>query len=262
VFGRIRRLLRPRVPVPPRPAPFACVGLDWNEPAIDAGFDVLHRHRAEFSAFPPNASPPAYGYANPYFSLLDAAVAHSFVREQRFSRIVEIGSGFSSRVLRGALDLNGGGSLLSIDPAPRSPIEGVAHEHWAIQAQSVPLSFYAALPEDSLLFIDSSHKATYGSDVVFLLLSVLPVLKAGVTVHVHDIFLPDEYPAEWHDWDYSEQYVFHALIAFSTAFSVVWPGRYVALSRRPRLESLFPSALIGLHCSFWIRRVQGLSVSV
>jgi methyltransferase family protein len=261
VLGPIRRLLRPPTAPPDRPARFDCVGIDWNATAIDAGLIALERRQHEYALFPKAVEGAAYGYDNPYFSLVDAAVTHTFVRERRFSVIVEVGSGFSSRVLRGGLDQNGSGSLVSIDPVPRSSVLGIAHEHMSVPVQSLPLSYFKALPEDALLFIDSSHKATYGSDVVFLLLSVLPILRPGVMVHVHDIFLPEEYPSAWHDWAYSEQYVLHGLLAFSSVFSVVWPGHYVALTRPRVLARFFPEELIGLHCSFWIQRLPGGSAA-
>jgi hypothetical protein len=246
----------PGSPPPARPAPSACPGIDWNEAAIEAGLAMLERYSGEFLGFPEQGGAKQYGYGNPYFSWVDAAVAHSFVRERRFSKIVEVGSGFSTRVLRGALDSNGAGELVSIDPNPRAEIAGIAHEHLAVPVQSLPLEFFAALPPDSLLFIDSSHKATYGSDVSYLLLDVLPALAPGVTIQVHDIFLPEEYPEVWHAWDYSEQYVLQGLLAHSTAFRVLWPGRHVMLTRWPALERFFPAALVGLHCSFWIERTK------
>jgi Methyltransferase domain len=257
VLRSLFRRLSPRVSSPPAEVPpYACAGIDWNEPAIASGLEVLERYEAEYASFPeqPGGPDARYHHANPFFSLVDAAVAHSFVRDKRFSRIVEVGSGFSSRVLRSALDLNGSGHLLCIDPSPRAPLAGIAHEHRALPVQKVPLSFFAELPPDSLLFIDSSHQAAQGSDVTFLLLSVLPILPGGVVVHVHDIFLPEDYPLAWHDWGYSEQYVLQALLSYSSAFSVLWPGRYVTRTRPREMELFFPQSLLGLHCSFWLQR--------
>ncbi len=239
---------------PPPPAPSPCAGIDWNERAIDEGFSLLERYRDEFLSFPAEPAGAGYGYSNPYFSLVDAAVAHCFVRSRRFSRVIEVGSGFSSRVLRGALDRNRHGHLTCIDPEPRSGVSGIAHEYHPTKVQAMPLEFFADLPDDSLVFIDSSHRASYGSDVTHLLLGVVPLLKPGVVVQVHDIFFPDEYPAAWHDWGYSEQYLLQALLTYTEAFSVLWPGRHVMRTRWAALQEYFPPDLIGLHCSFWFQR--------
>ncbi len=53
--------------------------------------------------------------------------------------------------------------------------------------------------------IDSSHVLMPGSDVDFLFGHVLPALPDGVFVHVHDIFLPDDYPGDWEWRGYNEQ---------------------------------------------------------
>ncbi len=248
-------------PAPPSPPRSPCVGIDWNEGAIDDGFALLERYRDEFLPFPAEPSGSAYGYANPYFSLVDAALTHCFVRSRRFSRVVEIGSGFSSRVLRGAIDLNRHGHLTCIDPEPRAAVSNVAHEFLPRKVQEIPLAFFTDLPEDSLVFIDSSHQATYGSEVTDLFLSVVPLLRPGVVVQVHDIFFPDEYPAAWHDWGYSEQYLLQALLTYSEAFSVLWPGRHVMRTRWAALEEYFPADLIGLYCSFWFRRLATAQLS-
>lgn len=234
-------------------------GIDWNPNAIEKGFILLEEFRGEFSLFPARGKGGEYQYENPYFSLVDAAVCHSFIRARRPSLVVEVGCGFSSIVLRGALERNETGRLICIDPQPRVELEGIAHEFRRQKVQEIPLEFFRRLPSDSVLFIDSSHKAGAGTDVNFLFLEVIPALPPGVLVQVHDIYLPEDYPASWNvdaKWDYTEQYLLHALLAHSKALEVVWPGRYVVRERGIQLSSFFVDpSLLGLHCSFWFERI-------
>jgi hypothetical protein len=248
-------LLVPRLP--PGPPVSACAGVDWNEGFAESFVDVLREYRAEGASFPAEPSGrDAYHHRNPYFSLADAAVCYAFVRWRRPSVIVEVGSGYSSRVIRGALERNGRGTLVSIDPQPRADVSRVAHEVRPVPVQTLPVRFFADLPSDALLFIDSSHRAGSGSDVNFLFLEVLPALAPGVLVHVHDVYLPEDYPASWNgDAGYTEQYLLQALLHRSPAFRVLWPGRRLARERAALLAPLFPDAtLLGLHCSFWMER--------
>jgi hypothetical protein len=115
------------------------------------------------------------------------------------------------------------------------------------------------LPADSILFIDSSHQAGTGSDVNFLFLEVLPTLKPGVLIHIHDIYLPDDYPTHWNidrKFNYSEQYLLQALLTFSNGFRVIWPGRWVLQNKRAQLSALMrPGEKLERHCSFWMQRI-------
>ena len=98
-----------------------------------------------------------------------------------------------------------------------------------------------------------------GSDVQFLLLEVLPRLKKGVLIHLHDIFLPMEYPRHWvmdHDRFWTEQYLLHAFLLFNKEYEVVWAGSYMHTYHSDKLSKAFASydAQKTLPGSFWIRR--------
>lgn len=235
-------------------------GVDWNLESADSfARGTLPGAARDLAAAV--AAGRAHGYveSNPYFGFADAAVAYALVRERGPGLVVEVGGGYSSRVLRTALDANGGGRLVTIDPEPRADLTGVVSEHRKERVEDVPLGFFEALPADSVLFIDSSHRAGTGSDVNFLFLEVLPALSSGVLVHVHDVFLPDDYPAALNlgpgGWNYTEQHLLHALLVGSSLFRMVWPGRHVFRTRGEALHRLLPEwDLLGLHCSFWLER--------
>lgn len=153
------------------------------------------------------APPPAPRWGQSWFPPLDAAAAYALVRRHRPALIVEIGSGHSTRFLARALaDAGGGGRLIALDPAPRAAIAGLPRvEFHRRTLHQAPAGFFAGLAQGDMLFIDSSHVLMPGSDVDHLLNRVLPALPAGLLVHFHDIFLPDDYPAEWSWRGYNEQ---------------------------------------------------------
>ena len=99
--------------------------------------------------------------------------------------------------------------------------------------------------DGDILFIDTSHTIKTGGDVPWIFHEILPRLAPGVLVHVHDIFLPREYPQLWVDdgWGWNEQYLVHSFLLFNNAFDIVFGARWMlrASSRRagpslPRLS--------------------------
>ena len=155
--------------------------------------------------------PPAPRWNQDWFPRLDAAAAYAMVRSTRPKRIVEVGSGHSTRFLARAVTDGGlDTEIIAIDPKPRATLAGLAIDWIATPVQRV--AAFPALAAGDILFIDSSHQLKPGSDVEFLLNAVLPLLPAGVRLHFHDIFLPDDYPAHWGWRRYNEQAAVAALI--------------------------------------------------
>jgi hypothetical protein len=176
-----------------------------------------------------------------WFSGLDAAAAYAIVRRDRPARIVEIGSGHSTRFLAQAV-IDGGlaTEIVCIDPQPRAGIAGLPVRHVASLLRDADPSFVATLRGGDILFIDSSHIVMPGTDVDRLFLDVLPRLAAGVLVHVHDVFLPDAYPPAWAWRGYNEQLLVAALIG-GGRYELVWSSRWVATRR----AELVPRAVLG-----------------
>jgi predicted O-methyltransferase YrrM len=173
-------------------------------PAFAARLRDLARYCGDFARF--GGDPPAPRFEQDWFPRLDAAMAYALVRERRPQRIVEIGSGHSSRVMARALSDGGlAVDFTAIDPQPRAPLAGLQVRHIKRRLQDVPTYIFAALKAGDILFIDSSHKLTPGSDVELLMTGILPALPAGVLVHIHDIFLPGGYPESWSWRNYNEQ---------------------------------------------------------
>lgn len=141
-----------------------------------------------------------------WFGGLDAATAYSMVRHHQPARIVEVGSGHSTRFMKRAADDGGFTTdILAIDPAPRADIRDLGIRIQQTVVQDAPANSFAHLIAGDMLAIDSSHILMPGSDVDHLLNTVIPSLPAGVFVHIHDIFLPGGYPESWQLRGYNEQ---------------------------------------------------------
>jgi hypothetical protein len=212
----------------------------------------IERYAAELEAIG-SAPPPAPRWNQDWFPRLDAAAAYALVRELRPRRIVEVGSGHSTRfmaraVADGGLDTR----ITAIDPRPRAVIEGLKVDWVRKPVQS--MNSFPVLEANDILFIDSSHQMKPGNDVDVLVSRVIPALPKGVRVHFHDIFLPDDYPADWAWRRYSEQQEVASLIEkkllsveFSSHTTIKQAPLEGVLARLP----LMPGAL---ESSLWLTR--------
>lgn len=193
-----------------------------------------------------------------WFPRLDAAAAYAIVRRERPSRIVEIGSGHSTRFMAravsdGALETR----IICIDPAPRAPLRHLGIEHVpALLRDADPLVFELLGARD-ILFIDSSHIAIPGTDVDRLFLDVLPRLANGVLVHVHDITLPDGYPEEWAWRGYNEQLLVGALLQ-GGGYELLFASHFVQSTLRSALArgvlAEIPISPGAHETSLWMRK--------
>src|SRR5262249_30697608 len=135
--------------------------------------------------------------------------------------------------------------LIAIEPYPSPEFEAElssAVELWCVPVQEVALSEFQSLDENDILFIDSSHVCKIGSDVQYVFLEVLPRLRPGVVVHVHDIFMPVEYPKQWVlGWHrfWNEQYLLQTFLTFNSMFEVLWAGQWMHVKHPDLLTNAF-----------------------
>jgi predicted O-methyltransferase YrrM len=194
----------------------------------------------------------AYHYNNGFFETVDAEIAYSFVRRYKPLRILEIGAGYSTRVLATALEANltedsVRGELISVDPhLDRAPESGFSNQVGLVPArvQDLDLELFQSLEKNDILFIDSSHVVGVGSDVVREVLEILPVIRPGVLIHLHDIFIPADYPRETvlkNFCFWSEQYLLQAFLSFNASFEVLWSSSAMQMFQPRALEATFPN---------------------
>lgn len=197
---------------------------------------------------------------NSWFTGLDAFSLYSFLAAGNPERFVEVGSGNSTKFARRAIrDHKLRTVITSIDPQPRSEIDAVCDEVVRKPVEELDVSFFERLREGDFLFIDNSHRTFMNSDVTALFIDVLPRLRRGVVVEIHDIFLPYDYPPHWGKRFYSEQYLLAAfLLSGGTLFDILLPNNFV--SNKPELRAIADPVFEnekfkGINrdgCSFWL----------
>ena len=202
----------------------------------------------------------APAWSNPWFSGLDLAALYMFVHRHRPSRYLEIGSGWTTKIARrAARDAGAAVHITSIDPQPRAEIDPLCDEVVRCAAEDIDLRLVGDLGPGDIFFLDSSHRVFTNSDCVVFFLEILPELNPGVLVHVHDVFLPYDYPPEWNERYYSEQYLLAAcLLAEGPHMSVELPNMFVSEDPdlRNELAPLWHGDVAGVQRhggSFWLR---------
>ncbi|EEX10956.1 conserved hypothetical protein [Ruegeria lacuscaerulensis ITI-1157] len=203
----------------------------------------------------PARNQTGYRTGNGYYDSPDADALYLMIRRFRPKRVIEVGCGNSTRVTRQAIidgDLET--QITAIDPYPRADIAHVVDRFEQKRLEEVDPALFAELEAGDVLFIDSSHVVRMSNDVAHLFCRIIPTLKPGVVIHVHDVFLPYEYPKRFfYDCPgWGEQYMLHALLQ-SGAFSMLWPGYYLQRARPDAVEAL-PFLKDGRAQSIWVQR--------
>lgn len=237
---------------------------DANKLAFLALLDAIAALKPSLATIAAENGKPAAGVPNPrfdqgWFATLDAAAAYAVVHTRRPRRIIEVGSGHSTRFMARALhDSGNDATILSIDPAPRAAIENLAprvsFERRPVQRCDPAL--FRQIESGDVLFIDSSHVLMPGSDCDFLFNRILPLLPIGALLHIHDIFLPDDYPKAWAWRNYNEQQGVAPMLL--NGWRPIFASHYLR-SRAPEvlercaLKSL-PRHAAGIDASLWLEK--------
>jgi len=227
-------------------------GVDLNE-----GFqrNLLEKLKFFYSEnlfpFSKNAA-SRYYFDNDYFGYSDAIFLNVIIRKYKPKQIVEIGSGFSSAVMLETNEKyrNGEMRLQFIEPYPEErllQLIGKDENCLVVKdfVQNVADEIWDSLEEDDILFIDSSHVSKYCSDVNFLFFHVLPRLKPGVIIHIHDIFFPFGYPVEWlkQGRSWTEAYLLRAFLQYNKNFEIILFTSFLEGKYRTWFESNMPLCL-------------------
>jgi hypothetical protein len=242
-------------------------GVDMNveaQLAMLAGFG----YREELLAFPLDAEAPhSFYYHNSRYGPGDAELLYSMIRHSKPSRLVEIGSGFSTLIARQAILRNQRESPgcqcehICIEPYEEPWLESCGATVLRERGETIDKEVFLQLGENDMLFIDSSHMIRPGGDVLCEYLEILPLLKPGVLVHVHDIFTPRDYPASWvcdeiRFWN--EQYLLEGFLCHNHAFKIVCAANFLKHKYPELMAEKLP--VLGKEMwrepgSFWLRRV-------
>ncbi len=171
-----------------------------------------------------------FSWRNNFFPGLDIIMLYTLLSNKRPEQYIEIGSGTSTIVAKQAIiDSEALTKITSIDPKPRASIESIVDHPIRTRLEQVDLSIFEGLKKGDILFVDNSHRILPNSDSMVFFLEILPRLQKGVIVHIHDIYLPYDYPQFMCDRFYSEQYgLAIALLANPQKYKIIAPNYYIS----------------------------------
>ena len=224
----------------------------------------------ELSAFPTEGtSKLEFHYHNNAFESGDAEYLYSIIRLFKPKRIVEVGAGASTLMVRNAIARNKDEQPnytckhLCIEPYEREWLEEIGVELIRKPVEQGDREIFAELNENDILLIDSSHVIRPQGDVLTECLEILPSLSKGVLIHVHDIFTPRDYPKEWlldevRLWN--EQYLLEAFLSFNDHFEIIGALNYLAHHHADKLAAKCPIFAAEREwrepSSLWMRKVK------
>jgi hypothetical protein len=242
-------------------------GIDWN---VAEQLDLLKRFHFndELVRFPVDRQADhEFFYRNGFFESGDAEYLYNMIRLFKPKRIFEIGSGQSTLLAASAVVANRAEDAsyqckhLCVEPYEAGWLEQLDVSVVRKPVELIDTSLFGELEKDDILFIDSSHMIRPQGDVLFEYFEILPILKSGVLIHIHDIFTPKDYLEEWIQsvcfWN--EQYLLEAFLSYNSEFKIIgalnflrhhYPDELTAAS--PVLREQLASREPG---SFWLRRV-------
>lgn len=245
--------------------PYDYPGIDWNPDGQRAFLREVLAGQERLVLRPDgDTNDGEYYVSNDQYSPLDAWILEGILRHLRPTAMIEVGSGFSSLITAqvNREHLDGKMRFTCIEPRPRDflqrGVDGIT-ELVVEKVEEVELARFDALHAGDVLFIDSSHAVRTGGDVVWLFGRVLPRLRSGVHVHIHDVFLPGDYPEHWvrAGWGWNENYLVEAFLQFNCGYEVVIGAQWALRNAIEEIDVAFPQWAQCMEKgggSLWLRR--------
>lgn len=202
------------------------------------------------------------GWNNGYLPGLDIISLYTIVAHYKPAQYVEIGSGNSTKVAYKSIQENNlNTAITSIDPYPRVEMDSLANQVIRTTIDKADMTLFDSLGENDILYVDNSHVCFPNSDVTIFFLDILPRLKKGVIVHVHDIYIPYDYPDFMIQRFYSEQYMLATYLLNARNYEIIMPNFFISkddeLNKilKPLWESPSMQNVEKHGGSFWFRIV-------
>lgn len=250
----------------------------WRDNQSLDGIDLYDQAQlkllSEFAAYKPSnviaaekVADARFYYNNPAFPKADAFALYCMLLHYKPKRIIEVGSGFSSGLMMDINEkaLNNKVDLTFIEPYPDYALYKVlfpADKHKVTVhksfLQQIPVDTFEKLEENDILFIDNSHVSKTGSDVNYVFFEILPRLRKGVLIHIHDIFYPFIYPQDWifeHRLNWNEIYLLRAFLTYNNAFETRFFVHYLQAKYPDLLTDLLGTDISSPGGSFWMQKM-------
>ena len=205
--------------------------------------------------------PYKFRFGNLAYDWIDALVYYCMIREFKPKRIIEIGSGWSTKIAAEAVLRNNNTTLTSIEPYPYDYLQRGFPGFTKLikkKIQDVKLEIFEQLEANDILFIDSSHTVKAGGDVNHIFFEILPRLKKGIIIHFHDIFFTNDYPPNWITKEYrfwNEQYLLQAFLMYNDSFEVLFSNSYMTERYPKEIKKTFHNSQLKAG-GFWMRKVK------
>ena len=229
---------------------------DRNLPGIDMNTNgqlellAQFNYADELKQFPlAKVDELTYYYNNGFYESGDAEYLYNMVRHFKPRKVVEIGSGYSTLMAQNAFrknkaeDVNYNYTQVCVEPYEQPWLEKTGVEVIRKRVETIEKSFFEELEPKDILFIGSTHMIRPQGDVLFEYLEILPVIKPGVIVHIHDIFLPKDYPDAWildEHRLWNEQYLLEAFLTFNDKFRILGAVNYLSHAYNKEFSAKHP----------------------
>lgn len=238
--------------------------IDWNIEGQMAIAEEVAAFVGELKNVPDDAEEPGqFCWNNNMWNSADAVVQYGLLRSRQPKRYLEIGCGWSSMLMRDALKLNQKKTEVTlIEPYPNETLFPHLPSDWTIHSQMLQKAdskIFEQLEAGDILFYDGSHCAKMGSDVNYFFFNVLPQVKQGVIIHIHDLFFPLGYPKDWilnRGQTWNEQFVLQAFLMHNTAYKTLIANTYLAHYKPDFLKGLYGSNFPYWGASYWMEKVS------
>jgi uncharacterized UPF0146 family protein len=234
---------------------------------VDEQLNALEQlsYADELRSFNSHPHPTAYYLNNGAFDAGDSELYYLMIRNKKPGRIIEIGSGHSTRIAKMAIDRNKmegvETTLTCIEPYENPWLEQIPGIHVVRnRIETTPPELFNTLEAGDILFIDTSHVIRPENDVLHIFFNILPQIKTGVIIHIHDIFTPRHYPRQWTHLEYrlwNEQYLLEAMLMSGDRYKMLFALNHLKKTGFGRVQSVLCNLTPQNNpSSFWMETVR------